>query len=126
MRKYLTESPPCSSGTHVESKSLIGVTPQQITDGTLAWNFLKPVQFSDIIKSFDVGGQSSVGSEDLPLYDSCQRQIVEKFGQHFPDVVVLVLPHAFIVETVVLGDASGFVVPSEQCDSGLISNFECK
>ena len=65
-----------------------------------------------------------MSSKDLPLYYSCQRQVVEKFGQHFPNVVVFVLPHAFIVEAVVLGDASGFVVSSQYCQPFLVPDFE--
>ena len=65
-----------------------------------------------------------MGSEDLPLYNSSQGQIVEKFSQHFPDVVVLVLPHALIVEAIVLSDASGFVVSSQDGEPFLVPDFE--
>lgn len=46
----------------------------------------------------------------MALDDCTQGDIVEEVGEQFPDSVGAVLPEAFVVEAVDLGDSSGFVV----------------
>lgn len=65
-----------------------------------------------------------MGAKDLSLDDCCERQVVKEFSQHFPDVVVLVLAHTFVIESIVLSDASGLVVASEDGETFLVPDFE--
>lgn len=65
-------------------------------------------------------------SKDLSLDNGSQGQVIKELRQHFPDVVILVLPHTLIIKTVVLGDASGFMVASEDGESFFVSNLEAE
>ena len=53
-------------------------------------------------------------AEDLVLNDSCQRQVVEKFCECFPDTWISILPQAFIVEAINAIDFTAFVVTSQE------------
>lgn len=67
-----------------------------------------------------------MSSKDLSLNNGRQGQVVEELRQHFPDVVIFILSHALIIKAIVLGDASGFVVASEDGESLFVSNLEAE
>jgi len=54
---------------------------------------------------------------DLVLDESCEGEIIEEIGEVPPYVGVSVLPQAFVVETVDLGDLARFVVASKDGDA---------
>lgn len=63
-------------------------------------------------------------TEDLIVNKGCEGKVVEEVGEVFPNVCVAVLSKTFIVETVDLGDLSGFMISSKDGDSGWISDLE--
>ena len=56
-------------------------------------------------------------STDLVLDESCEGKEIEQIGEVSPYVGVSVLPQAFVVETVHLGDLARFVVAPEDGNS---------
>lgn len=58
-------------------------------------------------------------AEDLVLNDSCKWKHVEEIGEVLPDIGVSVLPQAFVVKTIDLGDLPTLVVSSQNSDSVL-------
>lgn len=54
-----------------------------------------------------------MSSKNLALDNCSQRQIVKEFSQHLPNVVILVLPLTFVKKAVILSDASGLMISSE-------------
>lgn len=67
-----------------------------------------------------------MSSEDLSFYYSCKRQIIKQLSQHFPDIVVFVLSHAFIIETIILSNTPGFVVASKDSYSFFVSDLQAE
>ena len=63
------------------------------------------------------GERKNAKSTDLVLDESGEGKVVEQIGEVSPHVGVSVLPQAFIVEAVDLGDLAGFVVASEDGDT---------
>lgn len=63
-------------------------------------SLLDSVKLSNLVKGIDTRGESTMEAEDLVLNDSCQRQVVEKFCECFPDTWISILPQAFIVEAI--------------------------
>ena len=57
-----------------------------------------------------------MNSTDLVLDESGEGKVIEQIGEVSPYVGVSVLPQAFVVEAVDLGDLAGFVVSSEDGD----------
>ena len=64
--------------------------------------------------------------QDGALHDSCRHQVVEYIRAVLPWVRVSVLAHAFIVEAVLDGDVSRFVIPAEDCDAAWVFQLEAK
>jgi hypothetical protein len=63
-------------------------------------------------------------AENFLLNDCGKRQVVEEICEVFPNVSVSVLPQAFIVETVDLGDLTGLVISTEYGDSILVADLK--
>ena len=63
------------------------------------------------------GERKSAKSTDLVLDESREGEVVEQIGEVSPNISVSVLPQAFVVETVNLGDLARFVVASEDGDA---------
>jgi hypothetical protein len=125
-KRNLSESPSGSSWADVVAETFIRVTPKEIADGPFARNLLEAIKFPDVIKSFDAGGEASMSAKNLSFDNSCERKVVKEFSEHLPNVVVFVLPHALIIEPVVLGDTSRLVVASENGESFFESYLEAE
>lgn len=67
-----------------------------------------------------------MGSEYLPLNYSCEGEIVEQLSQHFPNIIVLILPHAFIIKPIVLSDASWLMISSKNCQPFFVPDFQAQ
>lgn len=59
-----------SSATRGNSPAttVIRVRPQQITHGTLMWDFLESVQGPDVVQCVYGGGEATMQAEDLAVY----------------------------------------------------------
>lgn len=88
------------------------------------WDFLYAVKRSDVIKSIDTWGKTSVEAEDLVVDECSERKIIEEICEVFPYVGIAVFSEAFIVEAINLGDLAGLMVTAEDCDALGISYFE--
>lgn len=81
---------------------------------------------SDLINSLDIGGETTMDTEDRSINDSTQREIIEDFSEIVPGVDVTVLSQDFIVETVSLSGLSGFVITSEEGDALRVLSLQTK
>lgn len=63
-------------------------------------------------------------AEYLVFYQSRHREIIEQLGKVLPDVSITILPKAFIIEAVYLGNLSAFMITTQNCDSILEAEFE--
>ena len=63
-------------------------------------------------------------AEDLVVDKGGEREIVEEVCEVFPYVGIAVLSKTLIVEAIDLGDLTGFVVATENCNALGISDFE--
>lgn len=45
-----------------------------------------------------------MGTKDLSLDNGREGEVVEEVSKHFPDIIIFVLPDAFIIEAITLGD----------------------
>ena len=88
------------------------------------WHFLNAVEASDIVKSVDARGKTSVEAEDLVIDEGSKGKVVEKVCEELPDVGITIFAQALIIEAVHLCDLSRFMVAAQDRDSGRISNFE--
>ena len=63
-------------------------------------------------------------AKNLILDDCSERDVIEKIGEHCPDIFTAKFFDTFIIEAVNLGDSSGFMVSTGKSNSFRISNFE--
>ena len=63
-------------------------------------------------------------TEEGVFNNSSEWQVIKKFSKGFPYVAVSILSGALIIESVNLGDLSGFVVTSEDDNSVFVSDFK--
>lgn len=86
-------------------------------------HFLLPINFTDLIESIDGRRETSVHAEDAVLDQCTEAEIVEHFGAVSPHIDTAILPQTLIVESVHLGNLSGLVIASNECDAIRISNL---
>jgi len=79
-------------------------------------NFLSALDQANLVESFDIGGETSMDTENFAFDDSSSAEEIEDFSAVLPGVGVSVFTHALVVESVDLGDLSGLVVTSEESD----------
>lgn len=79
-------------------------------------NFLSALDQANLVKSFDIGRETSMDTENFAFDDSSSTEEIKNFSAVLPGVGVSVLAHALVVVTVDLGDLSGLVVTSEEGD----------
>lgn len=65
-------------------------------------------------------------AENSVLDQSSQSEVVEDISAVSPHTGRGVLPSAFVVESIYLGDLSGLMVASNQCHSIRVSDFQGK
>lgn len=109
---------------YAPAAAVVGVGPEQIAHGAFVGDFLYAVQSADVVEGVDAGGEAAVETEDLVLDQCRQGEVVEEIGEVFPDGGVAVFAQAFVVETVDLGDLTGFVVAAQDGDAVWVADFE--
>lgn len=104
--------------------SVIWIGPEEITHGPFVWHLLYTIKGADVIEGIDARRKTTMQAEDL-IVDQCSKgKVIEQIGEIFPDVGVAILSKTFIIETIYLGDLTGFVVASEDGDALGISDLE--
>ena len=112
---FVTKQPASTSGAHGPCVDLLGITPDQIAESAFVRNLLCSRYYSDLIKSPDLRGQSTVDAENLAIDNGGESEKVEDLAARLPDRGIAVLSLAFFVETIHLGDLTGLVVASNEC-----------
>ena len=79
---------------------LLWIWPDQITECTLVWNLLVPLDEPDLVQGPDVRRQSSMDTENLTVNEGGHCEHVEHFTTISPHVAVTILILTFIVETI--------------------------
>jgi len=79
---------------------------------------------SDLVKSFNVWGKTSVDTENFAFDLRTDAKVVENFAAVFPGIQVAVLANNFVVEAVCLGDSTGLMIASKQGDASWILQFQ--
>lgn len=126
MDGYLSERPACASRANIEPKPLIGVTPQQIANGSITGHFLYPIKLPNIIQRLDIRRQPSMGPKYLSLHNRSKRQVIKQLSEHLPHIVIFILAHALIIEPVILGNASGLMVAPEDGESFFVAHLDAE
>lgn len=68
--------------------------------------------------------RTAMDAEDVVIDNDAQGQIVEHVSEVVPDICIPVLPVAFGVEAVALGDTPTLVVPSDEVDAVRVAKLE--
>ena len=82
------------------------------------------IDLSDLIESTDRRAEPAVYAEDFPVDHCGQTQIIEHFRTVPPYHDGSVFSQALVVETVDLGNLSGFVIAAYERDAIGIANFQ--
>lgn len=80
-------------------------------------NFLGTSDDTDLVESAYFGAQPTVNAENFAINDGAEDEEVEDLAAGFPDGCVAVLLLALFVETVNLGNLTGFVVSANEGDT---------
>jgi hypothetical protein len=91
---------------------------------TFVWDLLISLDGADLIKSFDVGGESAVHAQHLVVDDGSDGKKVEDLAAVAPGVCISVFVLTFVVEAVDLRDLPRFVVAPEKSYLVRPSGFE--
>lgn len=123
-RDILPKGVTSTTGRDTPAASVVGITPEQITHGSLMRNFLDPIQRANVVQSIDGGTQTAVQAEDLVLDESGERKVVEEIGKVFPDIGIAVFAQALVIKPIHLCDLAGLMISSEDGDSLGVTDFE--
>jgi len=63
-------------------------------------NFLSALDQANLVKSFDIGRETSMDTENFAFDDSSSTEEIEDFSAVLPGVGVSVFTHALVVESV--------------------------
>lgn len=88
------------------------------------WNFLYAIESPDVVKGIDAWRETTVKAEDLVIDQSGQGEVIEEIGEIFPNVGIAVFSETLIVETIDLGDLTGFMISSKNSDSARVSDLQ--
>lgn len=77
-----------------------------------------------MVQSVDTGTETSVEAKYLSVDQGSQREVIEQISKILPDISVAIFSEAFVIESVDLGDLTGLVVTSEDCDSLFVPDLE--
>mgnify|MGYP001635523497 CR=1 FL=1 len=120
----LSECVSSTTGRDSPSASVIRITPEQITHGTLVGNFLDAIKRPDVVESVNGWTQSTVKTENLVFDESSKGKVVEKVGEVFPHVGIAVFAETFVIESVDLCDLSGLVVSTKNRNTLRVTDLQ--
>ena len=87
----LTKRIASTSWGDTPTAAIIRVRPQQVAYGALVRNFLHSIELTDLVKSVDRWGETSMETEYLTFHNRSQGQVVEKLSERLPNISVAVL-----------------------------------
>jgi len=100
LRDVLSEGVTSASGRDTPTTTVIGVRPEQVTDGALVGSLLDAIELANLVKCINARGETTVQTEDLAGDHGRQGQVIEKLCELLPHVGVAVFTQALIVESV--------------------------
>ena len=100
LRDVLSEGVTSASGRDTPTTTVIGVRPEQVTDGALVGGLLDAIELTNLVKCINARGETTVQTEDLAGDHGRQGQVIEKLCELLPHVGVAVLTQALIVESI--------------------------
>ena len=100
LRDVLSEGVTSASGRDAPTAAVIGVGPEQVTDGAFVGGLLHAVELANLVKCINAGGETTVQTEDLAGDHGRQGQVIEELSELLPHVGVAVLTQALVVESI--------------------------
>ena len=110
LRDVLSEGVAGASWRDTPAASVIWVRPEKIADWSLVRHLHDPIELLDLVEGVDTWRQATVQTENTALDDCGERQVVEERSEVQPHLGISVLPQAFVVKAVDLGDLLAFVI----------------
>ena len=86
------------------------VRPHEIDKSSFRRRFFESIDFSNLVKSLNLRGQSSMDPKNLIVNDNRQWKLVKHATAVFPDIRVPVLSANLVVKSINLRDLSAFVI----------------
>ena len=124
LTNVLTERIASASGRDSPATTIIRVRPEKIADWAFVRYFHDSIELLYLVEGVDAWWKSSVEAEDVSFDHGREWQIIKEWSKMLPHISIAILPKAFIIEPIHLGDLFGFVVSSENCDSVRVSDLE--
>ncbi len=87
-------------------------------------HLLLPVNCSDLVKRLDAGREAAMDTENAPVNDGWQAEVVKDFCAIAPHCDAAIFSKTLIVEPIDLCDLSRFVVAPDQCYPVWISDLK--
>lgn len=112
----VSEEPAGTTGRNSPCLDILGIAPDQVAKSTLVGDLLGTSYYADLINRTDLGAQTAVNAENLAVDDGSEDKEVKNLAARLPDGCVTILLLAFLVESVDLGDLTGFMVTSDESD----------
>jgi hypothetical protein len=112
----VSEEPACTTGRNSPGLNILGITPDQVTEGTLVRDLLRAGYNTDLIHRTDLGAQTTVDTENLTINDGSEDKEIKDLAARLPDRRVAVLLLALLVEAVDLSNLAGLMVTANEGD----------
>mmetsp|Transcript_37745 Transcript_37745/g.59635 ORF Transcript_37745/g.59635 Transcript_37745/m.59635 type:complete len:222 (-) Transcript_37745:107-772(-) len=113
---FAPKNPSSSTGGDLPSLDIFGVRPHKITERTIVRDFLCAGDGSDLIKGADIGGETTVDTENTTINNRSQSQIIKYSTTVLPNISTAILLVSLIIKPVNCGNLSRLVVPSQKSD----------
>ena len=117
----VSKQPAGTTGRNSPGSDILGIAPHQITECAFVGNLLGTSNDSNLVNSADLRAEAAVHTENSPVDDGSKCHKVKDLGTSFPHRGVAVFLVTLFVESVNLGDLTGFMIAANQCDATWIA-----
>jgi hypothetical protein len=81
----------------------MGLEREERMDVPFVRDLLLAVEIADLVEGVETGTEAAMKTEHGVLDECGHREVVEEVGEVAPDIGTAILPHAFVIEPIAIG-----------------------
>jgi hypothetical protein len=113
-RNLVSKEPTCAARRNSPCLNVLRVAPNQVAESTFVRDLLGASNNTNLIDGSNLRAQSTMNTENLTVNNSSQDEKIKNLAAGFPNRCISILLLALLVETVNLGDLTGFMIASDE------------
>mmetsp|Transcript_31021 Transcript_31021/g.95995 ORF Transcript_31021/g.95995 Transcript_31021/m.95995 type:complete len:109 (-) Transcript_31021:483-809(-) len=108
----MSESVTCPTWRYAPSKTIVRITPHEVTYRPFVRNLVCTVQGQNLVYGVQAWRQATMRTKKTFINCGCKREVVEEVRKHFPNICAAVLANALVIEAIDLSNLPRFMIAS--------------